>query len=215
VAQLNTDVIAAAAFGVLDQHGVAGFSMRAVAEALSVTPMALYNHVPDKAGLAALIVDAAIGQYPLSAPTGDWQEDLVLIALWIRDGSMRHPALQELQQAYRIWTPAMSYVMDRWMGHWQQSGLDRDQVSLAASTSVLAISGLVAGSKYCDWAPPDHSVVSSVPNAHLFCSAEYEPARKFEAGVRSIIEGLHAHLAKGRERRTSVKPANQDVQRSR
>jgi AcrR family transcriptional regulator len=208
MAQLNTDVIAAAAFGVLDQHGIAGFSMRAVAESLRVTPMALYNHVPDKAGLAALILNAAIHQHPLSPPTGDWQEDLWLIALWMRQGSMRHPALQELQQAYRIWTPAVSEVIERWFSHWRQSGLALDQVSLAASTSGLAISGLVdRESMYCDRVPLDRAICSAVPNAHLLFYAEYDPARQFELGARSIIKGVYAHLSS--EERTGVaKPAH-------
>jgi TetR/AcrR family transcriptional regulator, tetracycline repressor protein len=196
LAQLNTDLIAAAAFGVLDQHGVAGFSMRAVAEALSVTPMALYNHVPDKAGLAALIVDAAIDAHPLSTPTGDWQEDLWLIARWIREGSMRHPALQELRQAYRIWTPAMSCVMNRWIGHWQQSGLEIEQASLAASTSVLAISGLVEyGSMYCDRVPPDRAVASAIPKAQQYFIPDYDPKKQFELSARLVIKGVYDHLA--------------------
>jgi AcrR family transcriptional regulator len=208
---LNTEVIAAAAFGVLDQHGIAGFSMRAVAESLSVTPMALYNHVPDKAGLAALILEAAIDQHPLSVPTGDWQEDLWLIARWMREGSLRHPALQELQQAYRIWTPAVSEVITRWFGHWRQSGLELDRVSLAASTSGLAISGLVdRESMYRDRdrVPPDRAIISAMPNAHLLFFADYEPAKQFELGARSIIKGIHASLSTNEDIHIAAKPAH-------
>ena len=196
MSQLNTDVIAAAAIGVLDERGLAGFSMRAVAEAVSVTPMALYNHVSDKAGLAALIISAAIDQHPLSAPTGDWEEDLWLIARWMREGSIRHPALQELQQAFRIWTPAVCHVIDRWFGHWRQSGLALDQISLAASTSGLAISGLVdRESMYCDRVQPDRAAISSIPNADLLFSTDYDPAKQFELGARSIIKGVYASLS--------------------
>jgi AcrR family transcriptional regulator len=198
VSQLNTDIIATAAFGVLDERGIPGFTMRAVAEALSVTPMALYNHVPDKAGLAALIVNAAIDQHPLSAPVGDWHEDLWAIARWMREGTRRHPALQELQQAYRIWTPAVCDIAERWVSLWRHSGLGLDQALLAASTSGLAISGLVdRESMYCDWAPPDQAILTSMPNAHLFYWADFDPAQKFELGVRSIIEGLHSQLSTG------------------
>lgn len=210
MSQLNTQVIAAAAVSVLDERGIPGFTMRAVAEALSVTPMALYNHVPDKAGLAALIVNAAIDQYPPATPGGDWQEDLWAIARWMREGTRRHPALQELQQAYRIWTPAVCDIAERWVSLWRHSGLDLDQALLAASTSGLAISGLVdRESMYCDWAPPDQAILSSRPNAHLFYWADYDPAQKFELGVRSIIEGLYAQLSStDRTRRITVKPPN-------
>jgi hypothetical protein len=158
--------------------------------------MALYNHVPDKAGLAALILNAAIHQYPLSAPTGDWQEDLWLIARWMREGCHRHPALQELQQAYRIWTPLVWDVIERWFGHWRQSGLDHSQVPLAASTSGLAISGLVdRESMYCDRVPLNRAAIPSTPNAQLLFSADYDPAKQFELGARSIIKGVYASLS--------------------
>jgi TetR/AcrR family tetracycline transcriptional repressor len=208
VGQLNTDLIAAAAFSILKKRGVAGFTMRAVARALSVTPMALYGHVRDKAGLAELVVNAAIIQRPLPAPTGVWQEDLWMIARWTRESRHAHPALAELQRAYRIWTPAMFQHAERWVSLWQQSGLDPEQALLAAGTSSLAIAGLVdQESIFREWVRPKHAMLSSMPNARRLLTADYEPAKSFELGVRSIIEGLHTCLSKDQEQRTRINPA--------
>jgi TetR/AcrR family tetracycline transcriptional repressor len=110
-----------------DGERPADFTMRAVAKALRVTPMALYNHVPDKAGLAALVVNASLNEHPLPFATGDWQEDLWQLARWTRERSMACPALAEPQRAYQIWTPAMQHHAEYWISLWQQSGLDPER----------------------------------------------------------------------------------------
>ena len=93
MAELDTDRIAAAALRVADAHGADGFTMRAVAEALRVTPMALYHHVEDKSALVALVVDRVIAEQPLPPPTGDWREDLWEMTCWLRRTSVAHPAV--------------------------------------------------------------------------------------------------------------------------
>jgi AcrR family transcriptional regulator len=215
VGQLNTELIAAAAFRVLKERGLPGFTMRAVAEALGVTPMALYSHVPDKAGLAALVVNTSITQRPFPPPTGVWREDLWNVACWTREARIAHPALAELRRAYRIWSPAMSHHAELWLNLWLQSGLDLERAVLAAGTSSMAINGLVENeSIYRDWELPKEAMLSLTPNARRFFMADFKPARSFELGVRSIIEGLHTRLSKDQPMRTTVKPAKRRVRRS-
>ena len=210
--QLKMDLIAAAAFGVLNERGLAGFTMRAVAKALNVTPMALYSHVPDKAGLAELVVNAAITQRPFPTPTGAWQQDLWMMARWTRESRIAHPELAELQRAYRIWTPAMFHQAERWLSLWQQSGLDLERAVLAAGTSSLAIAGLVDHEAiYREWVRPKRAMLSLMPNARRLLTADYRPARSFELGVRSIIEGLLTRLSKDQEGRAPVTPARRRV----
>jgi len=143
MADLDADSIAAAALSIADKHGVDGFTMRAVADALDVTPMALYHHVQDKAALVTLIVDTVIRQHPLPSTTGVWQDDLLAFAQWMRQGMLKHPVVAQLRRAYNVWTPAMLQMTERWLGLWQQSALDLDDAVLAATTSSMAITGLV------------------------------------------------------------------------
>src|SRR5690348_5983574 len=119
----DLDNIAAAAMRVADERGAVGFTMRAVAEELGVTAMALYHHVPDKAGLVALIVDASIAEHPLPPPTGVWRAELWELALWMRRSMLDHPAVGKLRHAYRVWTPSIFPMTERWLSVWQQSGL--------------------------------------------------------------------------------------------
>src|SRR6476660_10057935 len=122
---------------VMDERGAEGFTLRAVADELGVTPMALYHHVPDKAGLVALLVEAAIREQELPPPTGNWRDDLWEVARWMRDSVRAHPALGQLRRRYRVWTPSMLPMAERWLSVWQQSGLDVEQASLAAVTSSM------------------------------------------------------------------------------
>ena len=80
--ELSPDRIAAAALAVADAGGMSGFTMRAVADALGVTPMALYHHVKDKSALAALAGRRGDREQPLPQPTGEWANDLWTMARW-------------------------------------------------------------------------------------------------------------------------------------
>ncbi len=201
MAELNSDRIAAAALAIVDEHGFSGFTIRAVADRLGVTPMALYHHVQDKAELAALVVDAAIRERPLSPPKGVWQEDLWEMAKWTRNSTLAHPALPHLRRAYRAWTPAVLSFTERWLSLWQQSGLDLKKAILAAKTSSLAIGGLVDEEAIRrDVVDPDDASLRLLPNARLLFKSKLDREAVFELAVRSLIQGLHTRLTEDRRR---------------
>jgi TetR/AcrR family tetracycline transcriptional repressor len=198
LAELDPGRIAAAALAVADAGGASGFTMRAVAQALGVTPMALYHHVADKAALAALLVDAAISEHPLPPPTGVWQDDLWTIARWTRDNTRAHPAVGPIRRAYRVWTSAALQITERWLSVWQQSGLPRDKALIAATTSSLAISGMVEEESLLGGMQrPTDAALSGLPNARALFNAKPNRDADFELLVRSLIEGLHARLSRG------------------
>jgi AcrR family transcriptional regulator len=198
VAELDPNRIAAAALAVADARGSSGFTMRAVAEALGVTPMALYHHVQDKAALAALLVDAAIGERPLPPPTGVWQDDLWTMARWMRESTRAHPALAHIRRAHRVWTAATLQMTERWMSLWQQSGLPLEKALVAATASSLAIVGMVEEEAiFQEMQRPNDAALSWLPNARLMFQVDHDREAEFELLVRSLIEGLYARLARG------------------
>ena len=193
---LNVEVIATTALAVADEHGVEGFTLRAVADALGVTPMALYHYVPDKAGLVSLVVNAALASRALPAPTGVWQDDLWELARWMRQITLDHPAVGKLRHTYRVWTPAVFPITERWLGVWQQSGLPLDQAVTAAVVTSLALTGIVAEEPVAQGMDlPDESVLRMFPNARLVFSAPRDLDADFELAARALIEGVHARLA--------------------
>lgn len=195
-ADLDPERIGAAALAVVDKHGVSGFTMRAVADALRVTPMALYHHVGDKAGLAALVVDTANKEVSLPPPTGDWCEDMWRMAQWSRRAMMAHPAVGPLRSAYRIWTPAILHMTERWISLWQQSGLPLKVAVRGARMSSIAITGLIEQEMALrEMAPPDPSLLAMLPSARLVFARAPNRDADFETMVRALIDGLHQRLA--------------------
>lgn len=74
---LTTEAIVAAAIEILDNGGVAGLSMRRVAEHLNTGVASLYVHVSGREELLELVYDALVGQVPLVTPDpATWREQL-------------------------------------------------------------------------------------------------------------------------------------------
>lgn len=169
--------------------------MRAVADELGVTPTALYRHVDGKRELIQLVVDAVVTEQVLPTPTGDWREDLWLMARTMRAMTLDHPGVSELRRGQQIWSTTVLPLTERWMSLWNQSGLPLEVALRAAVTSSLAIVGIVEGEVLIRnmQAPPDDAL-TWVPNARLAFGRERDPEADFELLVRSLIDGVHQRL---------------------
>jgi AcrR family transcriptional regulator len=89
---LDVDRIVAAAIGLADAEGLAALSMRRVAAELGVGAMTLYGHVPGKAELSALMLDAVLAElYTDGPPAGNWRARLEVVARANRNLFLRHP----------------------------------------------------------------------------------------------------------------------------
>lgn len=195
MADLDPQRIAEAALALVSERGLEAFTMRAVADALGVTPMALYHHVKDKAELAILVIDAASRGRPLPAPTGQWREDLVAMALWTREGTLAAPALSRLRSMYQVWTPAMLHMTEHWMSLWRQSGLPAETAVQAGTLSSRLVVGVIEHELSLRVAKaPDPRLLDLLPNARLAFQAERNPETDFLLMVRAVIDGLASSL---------------------
>jgi AcrR family transcriptional regulator len=201
MAQLDANRIAFAAWKLVDQGGLPAFTIRNVAEELGVTPMAIYHHVRDKAALATVMVEMANLERPLSSPTGDWREDLWLMARSMRETRLAHPVLPQLRRQYRVWTPALLRISERWVSIWQQSGLELEQALIAARASSQAVVGMIdEEAVYEGEEPPSEELLSWVPITRVLFQKDFPQDELFELAVRSLIDGIYTRLrARGRE----------------
>ena len=97
---ITVERIVRAGIELADQEGIGATSMRNVAERLGVSTMALYNHVPGKDDLTALMIDAVYAElYAEDDPraAGDWRAGLRVIAEHTWDLYARHPWLLDVQ----------------------------------------------------------------------------------------------------------------------
>ena len=81
---------------IVDEHGLESLTMRRLGAALSVDPMTIYHHVPDKAALFDGLVEQVFAQIAVPPPTGRWDEDLRAIARSARATFLAHPELVAL-----------------------------------------------------------------------------------------------------------------------
>src|SRR5689334_4739472 len=75
----------------LDESGVADFSMRRLAARLDVVPSALYWHFADRTELLAAVSARVLGEMTLPDPTLDWDRWLRALAADYRRTLHRHP----------------------------------------------------------------------------------------------------------------------------
>lgn len=86
--------ILTAALALLDEGGGQGLTMRALASRLGVTPMSLYHHVKDRAGLLRALSDRVYGE--VLDGTGSYldpQEEVRELLVRYYDAVGRHPQL--------------------------------------------------------------------------------------------------------------------------
>jgi TetR/AcrR family transcriptional regulator, tetracycline repressor protein len=90
---LTTDGVVDEALQLTDEGGIDAVSIRRLASALEVTPMAIYRHVRDKAHLLDLMADRILGQLALApADASTWQDALSRLAGSLLAVVQAHPA---------------------------------------------------------------------------------------------------------------------------
>jgi AcrR family transcriptional regulator len=94
---MTVDQIATAAIELADADGLAGLTMRRVAERLGAGTMSLYRHVPGKAELLDVMVDRVCGERERQDDLpGGWRERLARVARENRRRYRRHPWLLQV-----------------------------------------------------------------------------------------------------------------------
>lgn len=116
---LSVDAVVAAGVELADAEGIDAVSMRAVAERLGRTPMALYTYVPSKDDLAELMYDHVLGELPAAYDEDSWCAGVLA---WVRAHwtlYLRHPWMVKIGSARPTLGPhefadleALSVILD-------------------------------------------------------------------------------------------------------
>lgn len=101
-----------AALAIADERGLDAVSMRAVAQRVGLTPMALYPHVGDKSGLLDAMVGQLLAELPVPDPAEHWSARLDALAEAARGLAKRHPAAIGLLFSRPGVTPEAVLVID-------------------------------------------------------------------------------------------------------
>lgn len=141
---LTREEIVAAAIGLVDHDGWDAFSMRRLAAALGVAPMALYTHVRAKSDLADALVDQLYAGLDLDLdPGGDWFAQLLSLAHAVRDQFLAHPGVVPLALERSGIGEHTLRIGETIYGVLRPSGFDDDAVVTATYALTVFILGFV------------------------------------------------------------------------
>jgi AcrR family transcriptional regulator len=139
---LTVAEIVAAAVAIADAEGLAGLSMRKVADHIGRSAMALYTYVPGKPELLDLMLDGVLAELPTSFTTGHgWRADA---EAWARAGWAfyeRHPWVLHVSTSRAVLGPHELDSYEAGLRVFDGIGLD----AVEQTRTVGAVSGYVRG----------------------------------------------------------------------
>ncbi|WP_369045896.1 TetR/AcrR family transcriptional regulator [Sinomonas sp. P10A9] len=125
---LNRERVLLAAVALADDAGLEAISMRKLAQALGVVPMALYKHVASKDELLNGMVDSVIGEIEPPQDGPDWLANVRRRILSARDVMLRHPWARRVLEAQSAPTPVVLAYTDSTIRMFLAGGLSADLV---------------------------------------------------------------------------------------
>jgi AcrR family transcriptional regulator len=203
---LNRDRIVRAAVEHADETGLESFSMRGLAPALGVVPMALYKHVRNKEELLDGMVDVVFSEIEDPSTGGDWKADMRRRAISAREALKRHPWAIGLMESRMAPGPANLRHHNAVMGCLREAGFSFEMAVHAYSVQDAYIYGFALQEKTLPFDTAEESgeavqaqaesvgeyvefpylveVLSNLPKAG------YDYAAEFEWGLDLILDGL-------------------------
>jgi len=213
---LTVDAIVRAAIAIADAEGLEAVSMRRVAQELGAGTMSLYRHVPGKAELLELMLDAVIGEEPAPDPLPEgWRARLELFARDQLAGYRRHPWMLGVSMVRPPLGPNIIGGTEMMLAAVEETGLPPRErlaaVSLVTSYVLGAAQPLVqaaqaeaaSGESTEDWwrrrtifweeffVPDDHPAITRLWEEGGFAG---EQDALFEWGLQRVLDGIQARI---------------------
>ena len=204
-----------AALALVDAHGAAALSMRALAQALGTGPMTLYTHVANRADLDVLVMEAVLGKVRWSSVKhADWRADVEKIAfpLWV--AVRAHPHVVPLIFTRRSRSRVVFDVAEALLTALARGGRSGQTLLVAfravqaylAGASQVALSGPLADAAHepaqvviarFEALPVDlYPRLVEIAKAARTSRAEDE----FRQGLRALLDGLATKKPRARRR---------------
>lgn len=219
--RFSTDDVVQAAIAIADRDGLSAISMRSVAQAVGVSPMAIYTYVRSKNELLALMYDRVLGEGE-PAPAGlSWREALEFMARGRWDLAQRHPWLLGLALHRPPLGPNLMARVEAVMGALEGAGLTEIEKDLLVDVLHNYIEGALNEAGEAREAEQrsgltDEQWVAIVEPAlqarldpdrfpHLIRLGEAwreqrhlltDPRRRFEQGLQVVLDGIGAFIAR-------------------
>lgn len=199
---LSIQLIHETALELIKRDGLETLSMRGLAKVLSVDPMAIYHHIPNKAALLTGIYEGVIAElFTELPPQPSWQEQLKHLLRRFRTLATRNPNIFPGLIASSHTSPGIARAIDAMLGILLESGLPARIIVQTGDAVFAFVTGFVL-------LELNHIALgadaSAHENAEVLPLANMERLREelrenqfsesFEYGLKFILEGIDANL---------------------
>jgi TetR/AcrR family transcriptional regulator, tetracycline repressor protein len=199
---LSIQLIHETALELMNRDGLEALSMRSLAKVLSVDPMAIYHHIPNKAALLTGIYEGVIAElFAELPPQLSWQEQLKHLLRLFRTLATRNPNIFPGLIASSHTSPGIARAIDAILGILLESGLPAKTTVQTGDAVFAFITGFVL-------LELNHLASSTDASAHEI--AERMPlvnmerlrqelrdnqfSESFEYGLQFLIAGIEVNL---------------------
>ncbi len=200
---LSRQRIVDAAIEMLDRDGASQFSMRKLAGAMGVDPMALYHHVPNRAALMNSVIDTVISECELPEPNGSWQKQVRDICRAFRALAHRHPGVILVFATFEDWVPSEHRLGEAMYAALRTGGFS-PKATVRSARVLLAYTENFACWELTDWIAPFSpeertKLIESLSEGDFPLTtelvdqiADVDPDAEFAFGLDVVIRGLEA-----------------------
>jgi AcrR family transcriptional regulator len=206
-ARHSTADVLQAALELIDADGLQEFSMRRLAERMSVGPMTVYGYVRSKEelldGVVGLALHGVLDDLDSEAP---WDEQIAVATRDLHDALRSHPGVLELLLSKPAPSPQLDLIRETLLGVMRRAGFDDvgawEAVGMLAS---YAIGFAVSQASYAGLGSSEHVErlralpTDAFPNLAKGAGEypQHMSNRAFERGLAHLISGLRRDLDPG------------------
>jgi TetR/AcrR family transcriptional regulator, tetracycline repressor protein len=199
---LSIQLIHETALELINRDGLESLSMRSLAKVLSVDPMAIYHHIPNKAALLTGIYEAVIAElFTELPPKLSWQEQLKHLLRRFRILATRNPNIFPGLIASSHTSPGIAKAIDAILGILISAGLPAKSTVQTGDAVFAFVTGFVL-------LELNHIALSADASAHEIAEAlplanmerlreelrDNQFSESFEYGLQFIIAGIETSL---------------------
>lgn len=208
--RLSRELVVRAAMAHADAGGLEALSMRTLAEALSVAPMALYRHVANRDDLVDAMVDIVFSEVDLPSSDSNWKTAMRQRAISLRDVLSRHRWAVGLMESRANPGPASLRHHDAVIGSLLVGGFSMEMAAHAYSVLDSYIYGFALTKMNLPFETGEQVAevartmlqpfpMDAYPNLVAFITEHavkpgYDYADEFEYGLDLILNGLERAL---------------------
>lgn len=203
-AKLSRDMIAKAAFEVIEREGLAGFSMRKLAQALGCEAMSIYHHYASQAHLFEALVERLVGELEIPSRDLPWRQRVRAVMGDFRAVGRAHPAFAPFLVTYRMNSPKCLQWLDGVLGVFEEGGFGKERSARLFRAAGYYLMGAILDETagYAKGA----SAVTTVDDAQLrrdfpnvaaagafFTVAEFD--KTFDLGLDMLLDEMEREVA--------------------